>query len=157
MEMPTFVADVHLGKLAKALRLLGFDTLYSNAYTPAQLLALAQAERRILLSRSVAFRKQAGIQAVVIKSENPDEQLQQVVQQFALREGLHPFTRCLVCNGLLKKAKKESVATQLLPNTQQYFSEFWQCTACHRIYWKGSHYDRMLALVQKVNASITQQ
>jgi len=150
MEAPTFVADVHLGKLAKALRLLGFDTLYSNAYTPTQLLALAREQHRVLLSRGSAFQKHTDVHTVVIQSEDPDRQFQQVVQQFALREWLHPFTRCLVCNGLLKKVDKETIATQLQPNTRQYFSEFWQCATCHRIYWKGSHYDHMLNLVQKV-------
>ena len=150
MEAPTFVADVHLGKLAKALRLLGFDTLYSNACTPAQLLAQAREERRLLLSRGGAFQKHADVKTVVIQSEDPDEQLQQIVQQFALRDKLHPFSRCLMCNGRLKKVDKEAIATQLRPNTRQYFSEFWQCTTCHRIYWKGSHYDRMLTLVQKI-------
>ena len=140
---PLFIADVHLGKLAKALRLLGFDTLYSNAFTAAQLLTLARAQHRAVLSRGTAFRKHPDVTAVIIQSEKPDEQLLQVVQQFDLAKKRQPFSRCLVCNGLLAPVAKEKIAAQLQENTALYFNEFWQCTACKRIYWKGSHYDRM--------------
>src|SRR3954463_5944006 len=95
---PIFIADVHLGKLAKALRLLGFDTLYKNAFTAAQLLTLARAQHRVVLSRGSAFRKHPDVTAVIIESENPEEQLLQVVQQFNLAIKLQPFSRCLVCN-----------------------------------------------------------
>ena len=150
MANPVFIADVHLGKLAKALRLLGFDTLYSNAFSPAQLCSLAAAENRVLLSRGAAFGKGAHFQSLVIQSENPEEQIIQVIQQLGLHDKLHPFTRCLVCNGLLHSVPKEKITSQLQENTARYFNEFWQCADCSRIYWKGSHYDRMLRLVEKI-------
>jgi uncharacterized protein len=150
MNKPTFVADVHLGKLARALRLLGFDTLYSNTFTPAQLQALATDENRVLLSRSRAFLKNSAVHSFIIESEEPEKQLQAVVQQFNLQKQLQPFTRCLICNGMLEAVTKGQVYMQLEANTAIFFHAFWQCTNCKRIYWKGSHYDHMLKLVEKV-------
>jgi uncharacterized protein len=153
MKTPRFVADVHLGKLARALRLLGFDTRYSNAYTPMQLVTLAKEENTVLLSRSTVFSKITAIHSLIIQSEEPEKQMQAVVQHFNLQKQLQPFTRCLICNGLLEAVTKESVYAQLEPNTATFFDAFWQCTTCNRIYWKGSHYDRMLKLVKKVAQS----
>jgi uncharacterized protein len=153
MNTQGFVADVHLGKLARALRLLGFDTRYSNTFTPAQLVAMAKEENAVLLSRSTAFSKITAIQSFLIQSEEPEKQLQAVVQHFNLQKQLQPFTRCLICNGQLEAVTKESVYTQLEPNTATFFDAFWQCATCKRIYWKGSHYDRMLKLVEKVTQS----
>jgi uncharacterized protein len=73
------------------------------------------------------------------------------VRQFKLQEKFQPFSRCMICNGLLEPVSKETVYTQLEPNTATYFEEFWQCTQCRRIYWKGSHYERMQALLENVN------
>jgi uncharacterized protein with PIN domain len=142
-----FIADVHLGKLAKALRLLGFDTLYSNAYTPAVLLQLALAENRVLLSRSAALTAHAPVPCYCIKSPDPEVQLQDVVKQFQLFKVLHPFTRCLVCNGQLAPVYKENIHKQLKPNTATLYHEFWQCGHCRHVYWKGAHYQRMKAMI----------
>jgi uncharacterized protein with PIN domain len=147
---PVFIADVHLGKLARMLRLLGFDTLYSNVFTPPQLRALANEHDRVLLSRSSSFVAELTVHSVVIRSEEPEMQLQQVVQQFGLQHAVRPFSRCLVCNGLLLTVPKEHIVSLLEKNTSAFFDKFWQCTACLRIYWKGSHYYRMLALVERV-------
>jgi uncharacterized protein with PIN domain len=150
MPEPAFIADVHLGKLARALRLLGFDTLYSNAYTATDLRNLAVAQQRILLSRSAAFNSYPELHALVVQSELLQSQLQQVVQQLGLSSHLRPFTRCLVCNGLLSIVSKETIAKQLEPNTRLYYNNFWQCLQCGKVYWKGVHYNRMQALVRSV-------
>jgi uncharacterized protein with PIN domain len=146
-KAPLFIADVHLGKLAKALRLLGFDTVYSNAFTPAVLLRLAGAESRVLLSRSAGLTAHTEVLNLHIQSPDPEVQLCEVVHRFQLYQTFRPFTRCLICNGQLSTVPKETIRDQLEPNTATYYEEFWQCELCRRVYWKGAHYHRMHALI----------
>jgi len=146
-----FIADVHLGKLAKLLRMLGFDTLYNNSLTNSELISIALQQNRILLSRNAAINNhKAQLKSFYISSENPELQLQQVLQNFNLKDHIHPFTRCIACNGSLQPVAKDGILLQLPPNTNQYFNEFWQCDNCNRIYWKGSHYERMNSLIEEI-------
>jgi uncharacterized protein with PIN domain len=147
---PRFVADVHLGKLARHLRLLGFDTLYQNDYTKTDLLDLATKENRILLSRAGGLTRDPSVFFLCIQDEDPLVQLRQVVNELQLQKFMHPFSRCLACNGKLLVQEKQNVAHLLGENTRNYFDEFWQCSKCHRVYWKGSHYERMLDLVRMI-------
>jgi uncharacterized protein len=139
----TFIADVHLGKLAKLLRMLGFDTAYNNTYNSAQLVLIAAEQNRILLSRNKDIATMVGARTLVISSEKPIEQLKQVIESFHLHSLAIPFTRCLVCNGIVKRVRKEAIQDRLEQNTNAFYNEFWQCTSCRRIYWRGSHYERM--------------
>jgi uncharacterized protein len=150
MATPTFIADVHLGRLAKMLRMMGIDTAYQNDYTKDQLLIQALNESRILLSRNAALASAQGIRCFIITSEQPEMQLKAVLDEFTLKDKLQPFTRCLLCNGTLHQQPKEAVRHLLQPNTANYFNEFWQCSTCNHIYWKGSHYDRMLQLIKRM-------
>lgn len=143
-----FIADVHLGKLARLLRLLGFDTWYSNVATPPQLSALAAQQDRVLLTRSAHIRNSGAMRVLRINSESAPQQLEEVMQAFPLRQLAKPFTRCLVCNGWLNRADKTAIVDLLEPNTARYYDDFWRCSECGRIYWKGSHYQRMLQLVR---------
>ena len=148
-----FVADVHLGKLARLLRLLGFDTMYKNSYTNNDLINIASEQNKILLTRNASIYKNNGIVSFVIQTEDPEAQLKQVLDHFNLKERITPFSRCMVCNGILQITPKENIALQLPENTGKYFNEFWQCAGCNRIYWKGPHYNSMMALVNKYNHS----
>jgi uncharacterized protein with PIN domain len=145
-----FIADVHLGKLARLLRLLGFDSTYRNDHSPNELLQLGQEENRMLLSRNSSFEKNMGVNSLTIKSEYPLQQLRQVIDHFNLRNQFHPFSRCIVCNGILEPVAKESILPLLEKNTAQYFNEFWRCNQCEKIYWKGSHYERMLKTITDI-------
>ena len=151
-----FIADVHLGKLAKALRLLGFDTLYQNSFNADELKSIALKEERTVLSRSAAFSKNENIQSLVIKSEKPAEQLKQVVSQLHLANNLYPFSRCLVCTGQLDAVAKQKVSDAIPENTSRCFNEFWQCSSCRRVYWKGSHYERMRLLLEEIERDTCQ-
>lgn len=139
-----FVCDVHLGKLAKALRMLGFDTVYQNNFTNTDLERIAVEENRILLSRNTAFSKNKNLRLFIITSENPSIQIKAVIEHFELKNKIDPFTLCIVCNEPLQKVSKEDIISQIPANTKKYFEEFRQCANCQRIYWKGSHYERML-------------
>jgi uncharacterized protein with PIN domain len=148
--MERFVADVHLGKLARLLRLLGFDTVYQNSFTTTELIGAAVNEARILLSRSTGFLKYSAVRSFIIKHEDPWDQLKQIVEHFQLKNQFNPFSRCIVCNGHLEKVPKQSILHLLEQNTIDYFSEFWRCPDCNRVYWKGSHYERMLKITEAI-------
>lgn len=142
---PRFIADVHLGRLAKSLRMLGFDTVYSNSMPLPELLRLAHAEQRILLTRNTRLAQNPFIIKLILSSENPKQQLQEVASKFSLGTKLQPFSRCIRCNSLLEKVAKGNIVYLLPPNTAAAFEEFWQCAHCCQLYWKGSHYERMQA------------
>ncbi|HSV12278.1 MAG TPA: Mut7-C RNAse domain-containing protein [Hanamia sp.] len=145
-----FIADVHLGKLAKLLRMLGFDVVYNHSLSNKELLLNAMNESRILLSKNNAFKNNKSIQCFILTSENPEIQLQEALIHFNLKEKINPFTKCMVCNGGLHAVTKDAIANQLQANTKHYFNEFWQCDNCKRIYWKGSHYERMMKFIEKL-------
>jgi len=131
--------------------MLGFDTVYSNTYKTADLISIAEKQNRILLSRNSAISKNIEIRSLVILSEMPFEQLKQVMENFHLFSQVAPFTRCLICNGLLETVAKEAVQGNLMQNTHDYYNDFWQCKNCQRIYWKGSHYERMTTLLNSID------
>ncbi len=152
-EKIKFIADVHLGKLARLLRSLGFDTAYQNSFSNKELITISREQDRVLLSRNSSLTKNDQVKAFILTSEDPLTQLKQVISQFQLNDQLHPFTVCTVCNGALEKVPKENIVHLLEPNTMRYFNEFWQCNHCKRIYWKGSHYERMLKTIERIVSS----
>jgi uncharacterized protein with PIN domain len=145
---PVFVVDVHLGKLAKALRKLGFDTCYQNDYNDQAIAGLAAAEDRIVLTRDVDLLKQKIIlRGYWLRSQHVKEQLTEVITFFNLAGKFRPFSRCLECNGELEPVAKEVVWERLPPKTRLYFDAFFQCKVCKRVYWKGSHFESMQEFV----------
>jgi uncharacterized protein with PIN domain len=144
-----FIADVHLGKLARLLRLLGFDTLYKNSFTINEIIHLGKEQQRIILSGNASSINKA-CKVFLITSKEPITQLRQVVEAFSLKSQFSPFSRCLICNGVLKAVVKEEINSSLQENTSRYFNDFWQCKNCNRIYWKGSHYERMLQTIEGI-------
>jgi uncharacterized protein len=146
-----FVLDVHLGKLARLLRLLGFDTVFDADLSEKELVTIAVNENRILLSRGVNILKHKTIVfGYWLRSQQPEVQLQEVIRNYSLAGEFHVFTRCMVCNGAIVQVSKEQVQEQLPPKTKQYFHEFYQCQHCQRVYWKGSHYERMQQFIRNL-------
>ncbi|HLF74711.1 MAG TPA: Mut7-C RNAse domain-containing protein [Anaerolineales bacterium] len=148
---PRFLLDNHLGRLAAYLRMLGFDCLYRNDYEDAQLARILQGDERILLSRDrrLLMRKVV-VHGYCLRSLDSRQQLIEVVERFELRKNIRPFHRCVRCNHPLEPVSKEAVLARLEPLTRQYFDEFHICPACKQIYWKGSHYERMQKLIEKI-------
>ena len=148
---PRFLLDNHLGRLAAYLRMLGFDGLYRSDYRDEELADVLQQEERILLSRDrrLLMRKVV-THGYCPRSLDSLEQLREVVQRFDLAKRIVPFHRCLRCNHVLEPASKESVLDRLEPLTKVYFDEFMLCPDCKRIYWKGSHFERMQGIVEKI-------
>lgn len=144
-----FLLDVHLGTLARRLRLLGVDAAYTNEDPgDAALATLSAKEQRVLLSRDRGLLRRREIWAgAFIYSDRPDEQLRDVLGRFA--PTLAPWTRCTACNGPLMDADKDSVREHLEHGTQRTYDVFAQCTACGRVYWRGAHHSRLEAIVEQ--------
>ncbi|MEV6261050.1 Mut7-C RNAse domain-containing protein [Streptomyces sp. NPDC051784] len=142
-----FLLDVHLGTLARRLRLLGVDAAYeSEDIGDPALAALSARQRRVMLSRDRGLLRRREIWAgAYVYSDKPDEQLRDVLGRFA--PALAPWTRCTACNGELTEADKESVISRLEQGTQAGYDVFAQCTACGRVYWRGAHHARLEAIV----------
>jgi uncharacterized protein with PIN domain len=143
-----FVADAHLGGLARLLRMLGFDTLYDNAYHDREIRALSATEHRIVLTRDRDLLKCADVtHGCFLHARKPEEQLQELVQRLQLEREARPFTLCLNCNAPLAEVRKEAIIVQLPPKAAELYERFSQCDVCGGIFWEGSHWKRMRALL----------
>lgn len=139
-----FVLDVHLGKLASFLRMLGIDTLYPEDYADETLAKISSAEDRILLTRDRGLLKRGMVKyGYSVRETDPEKQFIEIVRRFNLKPVSAVFQRCLSCNGLLTLIDKEQIIDQLQPKTAQHYQEFFRCQDCQKIFWKGSHYQRM--------------
>ena len=140
-----FVADRMLGRLARMLRLLGYDTEYSAEMTTAELQEVARRAERIVLTRGQAEKRFPSLANVYcVKSQHAPEQLREVVEHFKLdvRSGL--WTRCTLCNGLIEKTEKAAAAGLVPPKVFDVYQDFYRCSACNHIYWQGSHAERII-------------
>jgi uncharacterized protein with PIN domain len=150
---PCFACDVHLGRLAAYLRMLGFDTLYRNDQSDAELVALARAEERVLLTRDIRLlMRRAVVYGAFVRATDPEAQVREVARRYDLRAGARPFRRCIRCNGLTAPVAKAAILDQLQPKTRRYYDEFWRCQACGQIYWRGSHVQRMQEVIDRAFA-----
>jgi len=146
-----FVLDAHLGRLAAYLRMLGFDTLYRNDYTDQELARISAEEHRILLTRDRGLLKRSEVtHGYCVREAAPRRQLAEVVRRFDLAGSTAPFMRCLVCNEPLRAVAKEDVAERMPPVSRRHYHELRECPGCGRLFWNGSHYRRMLALLEEV-------
>ncbi len=151
LSIISFVLDIHLGKLATSLRLLGFDTLYRNDYEDEELAYISSTQNRILLTRDRGLLMRSMVTyGYYVRNTNPQKQIVEVMQRFDLYKLVSPFQRCLRCNGLLEPVAKESIVDQLPETVKSYTHEFHRCQNCNQIYWKGSHYERLQQFVDLV-------
>ncbi|NBC18403.1 MAG: twitching motility protein PilT [Bacteroidetes bacterium] len=147
-----FLTDAHLGRLAKYLRMLGFDTrLHDEDPGDATLARLTDADDRLLLTRDRDLLNRNQVRhGYYVRAEAPDTQLDELVRHFHLAPQAAPFTRCLRCNGLLDRVDPAALSDQIEPAIRQRFEVFHQCQRCGQVYWKGSHFRRMQAFVQQI-------
>jgi len=140
-----FAADRMLGRLARMLRLLGYDTLYAHDMTAAQLLTMGQIGERMILTRGETTRRFPHLDKVLsLKNENPQGQLREVVERLGLdtRSGL--WTRCTLCNAPIERVEKPAAEALVEAKIFRLYEEFYRCTGCQHVYWRGSHVDRIL-------------
>ena len=151
---PRYVLDVHLGKLAAYMRLLGFDTLYRNDYEDAELACISRDERRTLLTRDRGLLKRSLVTyGYCLRTKDSKEQVTAVLHRYHLHDQINPWSRCLRCNGRLQPVAKEAILHRLEPKTKLYFNNFQICADCEQIYWRGSHFGKLEALITAVTNS----
>lgn len=146
-----FLADVNLGKLARYLRMAGFDTAYRNDAEDEELIEQMLEENRALLTRDRDLLMYKVVQhGYLPRSDDAAEQLEEVLRRFDLFDDVKPYTRCPNCNGVLQSVSKEDVMDQLEPLTKRHFDDFAQCSDCGQVYWAGSHRRRLDPRINKI-------
>ncbi|BCL75244.1 hypothetical protein JHS3_09800 [Jeongeupia sp. HS-3] len=144
-----FVADAHLGGLARLLRMAGFDTLYDNHFADDEIERLAAVEQRIVLTRDRELLKRRTItHGCYVHALKPPQQLREIVDRLDLAGSVRPFTRCMHCNAPLHRIAKDLVFERLPPAVREQHTRFSTCDVCRRVYWEGSHWQRMRALLE---------
>ena len=151
LRVTKFILDVHLGKLARYLRLFGFDTYYRNDLDDPEIVHIAATEQRIILTRDLGILKTRSVtHGYWVRSIAPRQQAREVVSALQLETSFRPFSRCADCNSHLTEVDKCSVKGQLNKGVLHDFEQYAQCSGCHKVYWKGSHYDRICELIDSI-------
>jgi len=153
-----FIVDHNVGKLAKWLRMMGYDSLFFNGSDDSHMVAQALAEDRVILTRDSQIMKRrvvnsGRLRAILINSEEPEWQMQQLMDTLDLKHQLRPFTLCLECNQPLVERKQEEVKERVPPYVYKTQEQYMECPACHRIYWRGTHWETMIKKLEKFSDS----
>ncbi|MEJ8811498.1 Mut7-C RNAse domain-containing protein [Variovorax ureilyticus] len=148
-----FIADAHLGGLAHLLRMTGFDTLYDNGFRDEEIERIAGAQGRIVLTRDLELLKRRGVtHGCYVHALRSAQQLREVFDRLDLARGARPFTRCLECNTPLREIDKSLVESALPARVRERYQRFSTCDTCRRVFWEGSHWQRMRAMVDELLA-----
>ncbi|MET0980461.1 MAG: Mut7-C RNAse domain-containing protein [Telluria sp.] len=151
-----FVADAHLGGLARLLRMAGFDTLYDNGFDDDEIVVIAQEQQRVVLTRDRELLKRRSVtHGCYLHAIKPAAQFRELFQRLDLAGSAQPFTLCLHCNLPLRPVPKEDVVERLPESVREQHDEFNTCDSCGRVFWKGSHHKRMAAMLEAVAATAT--
>ena len=151
-----FIVDNNVGKLVKWLRIMGYDTLFFSGRNDSQMIATALAEDRVILTRDTQIMKRrvvtsGQLKAILITSDKPELQMNQVIDTLNLDSQFRPFTLCLECNQTLEERSKQQVKDLVPPYVFQTQSQYMGCPACHRIYWRGTHWQAMTRKLERFN------
>lgn len=150
LDRPRFLGDLHLGRLVRHLRVLGFDTAWETSGSEAAVAERAVAEERVVLSRNIALLKRRTMrEAMLVLSDDPDRQLVQVLRRFRLAGRVRMFGRCGRCNGVLAAVAKSEVADRIPPKTAAWLDEYYLCGDCDQLFWEGTH---VLAMRSRLTA-----
>lgn len=151
LRLPKFICDVHLGKLARYLRMMGFDVLYKNSFDDEEIVRISLKEKRAILTKDRGILKRTEVtHGYFVRSGEIDKQAEEVVCRFNLQNFIKEFTRCLDCNHKLTKIAKAKIEGELPPKVASSQNEFFKCPGCSKIYWKGTHHQKMLAFIKKM-------
>ncbi|MBU0595848.1 Mut7-C ubiquitin/RNAse domain-containing protein [Candidatus Bipolaricaulota bacterium] len=158
LRATTFVADVHLRKLACLLRLMGFDVSYANDADDPELVESSLREGRILLTRDRALLKHGRLtHGTWVRAIEPIEQACEIVQRLDIAGQAQPFTRCTACNGLLASVDKDAALERIPPKTAAWLDEYLECIACNKLYWRGTHHERLVSIIDRILHEATQE
>ena len=148
---PRFVADVHLGKLARHLRMAGFDTQWSNDWGDDEIVRRSAADRRTILTRDKGMLRRADVErGYFVRATESEAQLGEVVRALQLEALVAPFTRCRECNGVLEDVEKAAVIDRLPEKVRGFYERFRRCPGCDRVYWEGTHFARMQGVLSRL-------
>jgi len=151
LREPKFICDVHLGKLARYLRILGFDAAYENNLDAEEIIKISLKEKRVILTKDKGILKRNEVtHGYYVRNVKVEEQVKEIIKRFDLHKETKEFTRCLECNSELTKIAKEKIAGILPPKVNQSHQEFCRCPGCGKLYWKGTHHKKMLSFVQRM-------
>ncbi len=146
-----FIVDTHLGRLARYLRMLGFDALYEPGWNDRDLARISATQNRILLTRDRALLKRGEITyGYCVRATGPRRQIVEVLRRYHLFRAAAPFQRCLRCNCRLEAISKQSISDRLPPRTSQHYHDFRTCPLCERLYWAGPHYEHMRRFIERI-------
>jgi uncharacterized protein len=139
-----FVVDSNLGKLKSMMRALGFDCLYDNAFSDADIAEISASQRRIILTKDVGLLMRAKVvYGYWVRSQIPRMQIREVIKRYNLESKINLLSRCVDCNVAIESIEKEKVWNRLEPLTKKYYDQFSICPSCHKIFWQGSHYEKI--------------
>lgn len=151
LRNPKFIIDVNLGKLVKLLRIAGIDSLYQNDFNDEQILKISRKSNRTILTRDTGLLKRKEVtHGYFVRNTKPENQLLEVIERFHLKKIINPFIRCLECNSILKKIEKEKIINRIPQKVKDYLNEFYICINCDKVYWKGTHYEKMEKMLLKI-------
>jgi len=155
LRQPEFIADVHLGSLVRYLRMLGLDVVYKNDYSSEEIIETSINENRTILTKDRELLKNKKItHGYWIRSEGAEEQVKEIIKRFDLKENINEFIRCLECNNILEPVKKEKIADRLPEKVREWQNEFRYCSHCDKVYWKGTHYEKMLQFISRIKEDL---
>lgn len=151
LRISRFILDAHLGKLARYLRMLGFDTLYRSDYSDEEIIETARDQKRIILTRDKLLLRSPRVDhGYYVRSIEKHTQLTEVVKKFDLYSKFSSFTRCMTCNMELLPVSKETIREQIDPDIFRCFDAFYHCPSCDKYFWRGSHFERMERLIHDI-------
>ncbi len=151
LREPKFICDVPLGKLARYLRMMGFDVHYKNDFSDEEIVENSLNQRRAILTKDKGILKRNNVtHGYFVRSSRIEEQVKEIIKRFDLRKSIKEFTRCLECNSELIKIAKEKISGDLPPKVSQLREEFFSCSGCGKLYWNGTHHQKMLAFIEMI-------
>ena len=151
LRKPKFVADVHLGRLTKYLRMIGLDVLYRNNFIDDEIVRISLDEKRTILTKDRGILKRTEVtHGYWVRSTRVKEQAIEVLKRFDLKNQIMEFSRCIECNQLLKTVTKEQIINELPEKVACLQTKFYHCPSCKKLFWEGTHYHKMLAFIQSL-------
>lgn len=155
LRQPKFILDVHLGKLARLMRMMGFDTYYKNDLDDGEIVELSRSMKRAILTRDVGLLKRNEVErGYWLRNIDPEKQCVEVIKRFDLTKHVKEFSRCISCNGKLISVDKKDVNEMLPEKVKRYYDIYYKCPDCGKIYWKGTHYEDMIETAERIKGVI---
>ena len=146
-----FISDINLGDIVKYMRILGFDLYYDSLLSTREIIEISKRENRVILTKSRKLLKFKDVtHGIFIRPGTTAEQIRQIIDYLDIKDDIKPFSRCLLCNTLLKSVLKENNLDRIPPKTKEFYDEYVQCQFCDKIYWKGTHFINMKKFVRQI-------